>query len=66
MVDDIIEISGAGNSIEFHCWDRDKEIRIVISDADGDACQSIYVNEKNARKIVDWLNEQLKLIEGKK
>ena len=60
MAEDIIEIAGVGNNIEFRCWDKDKEIRILISDAGGDACQDIYINEKNARKIVDWLNGQLK------
>ena len=65
MADDIIEIAGAGNSIEFHCLDKDNEIRIIIFDTDGDG-QDIYVNEKNTRKIVNWLNAQLKLIEVKK
>lgn len=65
-VNDTVEIGGTFGNLEMRCWDRDKEIRVLMDCVENETVLDTYINEKDARELVQWLVSQLGALEGKK
>ena len=65
-VNDTVEIGGTFGNLEMRCWDRDKEIRVLMDCVENDVVLDTYINEKDAIELVQWLVSQLGALDGKK